>query len=223
MSGGLAHNAQGQKHKNRKALTVTKSLLYEEGGWASSMGGGGDDGGAGATRMGRFNIWHPGTVQPPSYNPPTIVTSNGAPFRPFATSSLPLRRTHWTWNKRDRHIFKRIRLKHKQINESSNTNDWSWHPRQDGQSPVKCEQASAMQHKCSTIDDHLMWYLQMKILNIYAHLPLKNTNIFVFSNKFCQFLRLLVQERWSGFRCSFKRKSLEAGRCKASEAVVKQD
>ena len=82
-------------------------------------------GGAGATRMGRFNIWHPGTVQPPSYNPPTIVTSNGAPFRPFASNSLPLRRTHWTWNKRDvRHIFKRIRLKHKQINESSFTNDW---------------------------------------------------------------------------------------------------
>ena len=108
---------------------------------------------AGATRMGRFNIWHPGTVQPPSYNPPTIVTSNGAPFRPFASNSLPLRRTHWTWNKRDRHIFKRIRLEHKQINESSNTNDWSWLPR------ARWPEASRMRPgQCDAAQVHHNWW-----------------------------------------------------------------
>ena len=37
-------------------------------------------------------------------------------------------------------------------------------PGQDGQRPVGCDQASAMQHKCNTIDDRLI-DLQMKILN----------------------------------------------------------
>ena len=116
VSGGLLTMLKVKSIKTEKHSQLQSHCYMRREDELALWGWGGGVGGAGATRMGRFNIWHPGTVQPPSYNPPTIVTSNGAPFRPFATSSLPLRCTHWTWNKRDRHIFKRIRLEHKQIN-----------------------------------------------------------------------------------------------------------
>ena len=90
-------------------------------------------------------------------------------------------------------------------------------PGQDGQRPVGCDQASAMQHKCSTIDDHLIWCLIFtdKILKCYSFC-FRLILYIIYVVKCCQFVQCfsLWREELQSFRSQWQNTFLPPVVCK---------